>query len=312
MDVQALLPSFLKSCNLCRYEDGRIFILDRRRLPFENVYVECRSVEEVAEALSSMVTQGGGPLEVSLKTMLMAKEQGRDLEYSVKLLSAARKTNRTMAHTLEALLASCKKGADIYAEVERMFSYYDSCYEKMSFLGKDLIFDGAGILTTCFAEHSFLLSVKRAAMEGKRIRVYVNETRPYLQGAHLTAPALFEMGIDCVLITDGMGASLMRAGLVNLYMTASDMFMESGAVVNKVGTLPNALSAKHFGIPYYAFALERSPDRELSLEFRNKDEVLQFCGNRITSKGIDALYPAFDVVDKQYVTGVVTPEGIVQ
>ena len=310
MDIQALLPSFLQSRNLCRYEDGRIYILDRRRLPFENVYVTCETVEDVADAISSMVTQGGGPLEVALKTMLMAKKQGRDLEYSAKILASARKTNRTMAHALESLLASYEKGADIFAEVGRIFSYYDECYEKMSFWGKDLIPDNAGILTTCFAEHSFLLSLKRAAMEGKRIRVYVNETRPYLQGAHLTAPALFEMGIDCVLITDGMGASLMRAGLVNIYMTASDMFMQSGAVVNKIGTLPNAIAAKHFGIPYYAFSFGKTPDRELSLEFRNKDEVLLFCGNRITGKGIDALYPAFDVVDKEYVTGVVTPKGI--
>ena len=310
MDIQTLLPGFLRSANLCRYEDGRILILDRRRLPFEQEYVECRTVEDVASALSAMVTQGGGPLETALRTMIMAADQGRDLDEAAALLASSRRTNRTMAHALEGLLESCRQGADIRKEVARILARYDSCYEKMSYYGSALISDGAGILTTCFAEHSFLLSVKRAVMEGKDVRVYVNETRPYLQGARLTAPALHEMGIRCTLVTDGMGAGLMKGGLVSLYMTACDLYMECGAVVNKVGTLANAVAAKRYGVPYYAFALEKSPDRELELEYRNGVEVLEFCGKRITGEGIDALYPAFDVMEKDLVSGVVTPRGV--
>lgn len=310
MDIQSLLPEFLRSANLCRYEDGRIFILDRRRLPFEHEYVECRTVEDVASALFLMVTQGGGPLETSLKTMVMAADQGRNLDEAAAILAASRKTNRTMAHALQGLLKACRHGSDIRTEVGRILEHYDSCYERMSSYGRNLIPDGAGILTTCFAEHSFLLSVRRAVMDGKDVEVYVNETRPYLQGARLTAPALQEMGIRCTLVTDGMGAGLMKSGLACLYMTACDLYMESGAVVNKVGTLANAVAAKRYGVPYYAFALEKSPDRELELEYRSGDEVLEFCGKRITADGIGALYPAFDIIEKDLVSGVVTPEGV--
>ena len=244
-------------------------------------------------------------------------------------LSAARPTNTTMARTLNELVGaiapwySCKQirtmhGDDLVrfvdALVESRERRFEQDYEIMSDIGSSVINDGEGILTTCFAEHSFVLSLVKARDAGKRFTVYIPETRPYLQGARLTAPSLSELGIENYLITDGMGTHLMESGSVTRYMTAADLVAMDGTVVNKVGTLANAVSARYYGIPYQVFAMSPDTSRrsraDIIMERRDGNEVLFCDGKAITLPHIRGLYPAFDCIDASLVDAIITPRGL--
>ncbi|NBK21806.1 MAG: translation initiation factor 2, partial [Spirochaetia bacterium] len=310
-----------------------LHIGDRRAFPFEKRFETCTSVEEVAAALKAMVTQGGGPLQVAFTTLNFLAEEmvgGRipysfgELERLVGLLVQARPTNTTMRRVMQALLDDlspfCEEGLPpeaferhLHLLVDNVEREYDELYHHMGKIGSTLIEDGDVILTTCFAEHTFLLSLAYAMEQGKHISVLVNETRPYLQGSRLTYPSLLEMGIDARLITDGMGAHYLSEGRITKYMTASDLVCLDGTVVNKVGTLANAVACKHYKVPYYAFSI--SPDltrltaSDISMEEREGEEVLH-CLGQATTVGGRALYPSFDIIEPSLVQGIVTPKGV--
>jgi methylthioribose-1-phosphate isomerase len=322
------LPYLLKRENICRIEDGRILIGDRRVFPFKRRFEVCTSVEEIAGALQSMVTQGGGPLEVALTTMVYVAKQMREgrlprdpavLERACDLLIAARPTNTTMKRVIQGLLAELTSHPSdwldlVEPKVEAVQASFDHVYEVMGRFGSSLLGPENTILTTCFAEHTFLLSLAYAQAEGNYVRVIANETRPYLQGSRLTAPSLQEMGIEVQLITDGMGATVISEHMVTHYMTAADVVCLDGTVVNKVGTLSNALAAHAYGVPYYAFSVSPDPTKrgrqDLVMEMRSAGEVTQCLGRSTTKKGIGALYPAFDSIPAELVRGIVTAKGV--
>lgn len=327
------LPYLLRHENICRLEVGKILIGDRRVFPFEKRFEVCSSVAQVAQALRSMVTQGGGPLEVALQTMVFVTNQMQrgdlpggfsTLADAADQLIAARPTNTTMQRTLQSLLAQVRMFASdpdelsqaVGQQVQSILDGYDRLYHQMGRMGSTLLDQDSVVLTTCFAEHTFLLSLAYAQESGKKIRVLANETRPYLQGSRLTAPSLEEMGIEVQLITDGMGATFLEAGKVDVYMTAVDLLCMDGTVVNKVGTLANAIAARYAGVPYYAFSI--SPDTskktrlDVTMEMRPSQEIKRCMGNPTTLESIGALYPAFDIIPHSLVTAVVTPKGILK
>ena len=312
------LPYILQHDSIAHLEGDVLYIGDRRAYPFKREFVKVSSATEAAAAIKAMVTQGGGPLEVALWAMVLTARRRESLKDAARVLSLARPTNTTMARELELILSLLSDreevpSEDVEALVVSRLDHYDSLYEKMSDRGSSLIADGDGILTTCFAEHSFFLSVLKARENGKDVVVYVPETRPYLQGAHLTAPSFQELGVKTYLITDAMPSALMREGRIQKYMTAADLALEDRCVVNKVGTLGNAIAAKYFSIPYYAFSVgldksKKSID-DIVIEYRSAEEV-KFCQNqRITGEGVDALYPAFDIIEPSLVTGIITGDG---
>lgn len=324
MNIQSLLPRSLSHEFIARLDGDVLLIGMRSLLPFEVRSLASRSAEESAHAIGSMVTQGGGQLEVALWTLVMeARIHGRDMERIEEvrgLLSNARRTNTTVARELDGIWAEVEAlPASSFARgiediVISRLEDYDANYLAMAEVGSTLIEDGAGILTTCFPEHSFFLSLALAGMDGRSFKVYCQETRPYLQGAHLTAPGLAEMGYDHALITDGMVAHVVSSGQVSLYMTASDLATRSSWVVNKVGTLTSAIVCARYGVPYYAFSTgfdDRYQDLEdFKVEFRASDEV-KMCQGMDTSTGdVQALYPAFDIIPPDLVAGVVTRGGI--
>ena len=241
--IDDLLPSILRHENVSRVSDEGIYILDRRLLPFERKEVFCPTWRECVSAIKNMVTQGGGPLEVALNAIIhTSRTAPGELKEAVEALSLSRPTNTTMKREIATVYSGYERGWDIERLCMEVFNRYDRYYDLMSDIGESLINDGDGILTRCFPEHTFMLSCAKARRNGKRIRVYVPETRPYLQGAHLTEPCLREMGIECFLITDAMPPHFMREGKINLYMTAADLAFQSGIVVNKTGTLSDAVS----------------------------------------------------------------------
>ena len=305
-NAESLLPPFLRHESVARLDGRRLYITDRRALPAVVREVECRSAEEAAAAIRDMVTQGGGPLEAALWAMVLAKRTGEDLSHAAAVLSASRPTNSTMRRTLSSLLDEVDGGMDVEEAVSRAFEYYDRLYDEISDVGESLISDGDGILTRCFPEHTFMLSVRKAVMNGKNVTVYVPETRPYLQGARLTEPSLRAMGIPCFLITDAMGAHFMAEGRISKYMTASDLALQDRSIVNKTGTLSDAIAAHYFGIPYYAFSL--SVDRSAS-----KDGIIMEERDGWGEEGYGArmLYPLFDLIPPELVTGIITRDGVI-
>lgn len=323
-DIAKYLPPILRHDGVCFLNgDGALAVRDRRAYPFEDKWVLCRDFREAAAAIRAMVTQGGGPLEVSLQTLrLCARERDASPELfrvCAETLSAARPTNAAAARELARLLPEIEKlfaaGTFSPEAVDRLalraLDAFDAAYLKIGEKLEARIADGDGILTTCFAEHSFFVALSLARERGKRFRVFVPETRPYLQGARLTAPSLRELGFDAVLVTDGMPAHFMAEGKITKYVTASDAALRDGTVVNKVGTLANAIACAHFGIPYYATSTgidERRERRDVVVELRDPEEVKRVRGVPITRADVPACYPCFDVVEPRLVTEIIAPE----
>ncbi len=313
--IDPLLPRYLQHDRISRITDEGIYITDRRRLPFEEVEVFCRNYAEAAGAIKEMVTQGGGPLEVALNTLLFTyRTDEASLEEAVLSLSAARPTNTTMKRELASLMSRYESGEDMEALISSAFGYYDDLYDRISDIGEQMIADGDGILTTCFPEHTFMLSVRKAVSRGKHLCVFVPETRPYLQGAHLTEPCLRMIGIECYLITDGMAAHFMREGRITKYMTASDLALEDRTVVNKTGTLGNAIASRYYNIPYYAFSLglDKGKKRDdIEIEYRDGECIKSIAGVRIAADEASAIYPCFDIIEPELVTGIITDGGVI-
>jgi methylthioribose-1-phosphate isomerase len=334
MDAKALdnlLPFVLKRDNVARYEDGVVYIGDRRKYPFEKTFLRCDDVESVARAIEDMVTQGGGPWVAAVFAMVMAakKVENKPHDEALKTLKKAQKrlvktrpTNTAMARRLDEALLVAEQAAQDGQSIEQTLLAWikdirDKIYENYEYrgrLGASLVNDGDGVLTMCFAETAFILAMAFAKQDGKNIRVYTPETRPYLQGARLTAPCLHELEIPVQIITDNMPAHVMSQGKIQKYFTAADLITLDGHVCNKIGTFQNAIAAHHHGIPYFVFmwgADFKSPDRA-SIEIEQRDPAeIKFCrGIPTTIAEIGAYYPAFDITPPYMVSGVITIKGI--
>ena len=326
-----LLPFVLKRNNVARYEDGVVYIGDRRKYPFEKEFLRCDEVEDVARAIEDMVTQGGGPWVAAVFAMVMAakkvahKPVDEALDHLKKAkirLTNTRPTNTALARRLDDTLKIAQKaGADGQSIEQALLDWIketrDKVYENYEYrarLGASLVADGDGLLTMCFAETAFILAMAFAKQDGKKISVYTPETRPYLQGARLTAPSLHELDIPVHIITDNMPAHVMSQGKIQKYFTAADLITLDGHVCNKIGTFQNAIAAHHHSIPYFVFmwgADHKSPDRaSIEIESRDPAEIKACRGIPTTIDEIPAYYPAFDITPPYMVSGVITKYGI--
>ena len=330
-DIDELLPFILKRNNVARYEDGKVLIGDRRKYPFEKAFYECRDVEEVAEAIETMVTQGGGPwIAASLAMAMAAREvDGKPERIVMPHLNKARErlvntrpTNTALLLRLEDLIVTAKQAIVDGRSVEEAILATTSAIRDKGYqdsftrarYGADLIADGDGILTMCFAETSFLLALALAKQDGKSIQVFTPETRPYLQGARLTAPSVHELEIPVKVISDNMPAHIMSQGKIQKYFTAADLITLDGHVVNKIGTFQNAIAAKYHRIPYFAFMWGADPNRpdraSVRIEERDPAELRSCRGIPTTISEIEAYYPAFDITPPHLVSGIITNHGV--
>ena len=330
-EISEMLPFVLKRENVGRYEDGGVVFCDRRQYPFEKQFVRCEDVECVAVAIENMVTQGGGPWVIAVYALAMRARQvaGKapqeiqtELGQAAQRLMATRPTNtfihRSLKNALAAADAALAAGGDPeQAILDWMEPTRDEIYlrsAKMGRYGADLIEDGDGVLTMCFAETAFLLGLAFAHQEGKNIHVYTPETRPYLQGAKLTAPSVHELGIPVTLITDNMPTYVVSQGKVQKYFTAADLVTLDGHVVNKIGTFQNTLACHYHHVPYFAYAWAPDPNKpdraSIEVEERDPNEIREAKGVPTTISEIDAYYPAFDITPPHLVSGVITKYGI--
>lgn len=322
--IYDLLPFVVNPNNIARFEDGKVYIGDRRKYPFAKEMHECESVSDVAKAIKDMVTQGSGPWMAAVSALRMVSNDGPEaLKAARDMLVATRPTNTAMSlrldEVLEAATIAEEQGVSVDDAIKnKIATIKASIYDNYAIRARamaDVIDDGDGILTMCFGEAGFMLSLALAKRDGKNITAYVPETRPYLQGAKLTAPSVTEMGIEANLITDNMPAHIMHEGNINKYITAADLITVDGHVCNKIGTYQNAITAFDHDIPYFAFAWGRDDNKltraDIEIEERDPTEIRQALGHATTIDAVGARYPTFDITPPKYVAGVVTTSGVV-
>lgn len=325
------LAFMLRYENIAWYEDGAVRILDRRCYPRTVSFVTCRSFREVAQAIADMVTQSAGPYPAAAMGMALAAyecrnrteaEQRAYLSEAADCLTHARPTTaRRMARICEQMTEAAEiawaSGTDAAEAIKaRAIEANDSRYRKIARIAEHLVGrfpDHGTILTQCFAETIVGMMLKEARAKGKDLRIFCPETRPYFQGARLTATVCCEMGFDVTVITDNMPAFVMQHERVDVFTSAADAICMDGHVVNKVGTFQIAIAAKHLGVPYYVTG---APDLvhptvdTVRIEFRNPRFVLEAMGQKTACDGVKGYYPAFDITPPELVTGVVTDRGI--
>lgn len=328
------LAFMLQFENVAWYEDGTVRILDRRIYPIRTEYVVCRSHKEVAQAIADMVTQSEGPYTAAAMGMALAAYEAKDMasealvsymEEAAYRLSHARPTTAAqMAGIVNGALKLAKEkvteGAAgqqlVDALAEYAFHYINNNYKKYTLVGENMakIFpQGGTILTQCFAGTVVGTMLRECRRLNNPIKVICAETRPYYQGARLTASVACDMGFDVTVITDNMPAYTMKTKGVDVFTSASDVITMDGHVVNKVGTFQIALAAHHFGIPYYVTGTPDPSHRNMEsviIEERDPRLVLESMGQQLTMDGVKGYYPAFDDTPPEYCTGVVTDKGI--
>jgi methylthioribose-1-phosphate isomerase len=316
-------------------------MLDQRRLPVEEVTLELRSVEEVARAIEDMAVRGApaigcaAALGVALAAVL---SPARDLSaLRSHLDDAAHRLERTRPTAVNlfwglermrarAALDHANADAARLALVEEARAILEEDIEscrRIGWHGRDLVSNGDRILTHCnagalaTAGYGTALGVVRGAVEaGKKVRVFADETRPFLQGARLTAWELQQDGIPVTLITDSTAGALMHRGEVDLIVVGADRIAANGDVANKIGTYTLAVLARENDVPFYVAAPLSTVDfstpsgKEIPIEERSGREVEEFAGLRVAPRGVDARYLAFDLTPASYITAIVTDRGI--
>lgn len=323
------LAFLLQFENVAWYDSGAVRILDRRIYPIKTSFVICRTHTEVAQAIHDMVTQSAGPYYAAAHGMTLAGWECRNaadplsfLKKAAYTLSHARPTtaSRMEAITTRALRVAEKalsEGQDLVNALhsnalEMMEQRYSNIALCASYLVNRMP-EHCTVMTQCFAETIIGMMLREAAAKGKNVRMICPETRPFLQGARLTASVAVQQGVDVIVISDNMPGTVLSSGKVDLFTSAADAICMDGSVINKIGTFQIALCASRFGVPYYVTG---SPDRSkpnadsVVIEYRDGDSVLEHQGVHVTLPGVKGLYPAFDITPSEFITGVVTDRGI--
>ncbi|WP_330407992.1 S-methyl-5-thioribose-1-phosphate isomerase [Vallitalea guaymasensis] len=323
------LAFMLRYENVAWYEDGKVKILDRRIYPTEVRFVTCESHQEVAQAIADMVTQSAGPYTAAGMGMALAAYECRDLKEEEQMnylkdaaytLSHARPTTvPRMTLVVNGCLEVVKKAfANSQRVDEEIFKHtVNSMNRRYSKIGEvanylvDMFPQNGNVMTQCFGETIIGMMLKEAKKRDKVVKFFCPETRPFLQGARLTASVIKDQGFDVTVITDNMPAITMQTKNIDLFTSAADSICIDGHIVNKVGTMQIAIAAKYFGIPYFVTGIpDRDTIEKVKIEERNQKEVLEFRGIKNTLDGVKAYYPAFDITPPHLVSGVVTDKGI--
>lgn len=328
------------------WTDEGVRFLDQTRLPLEESYVLARSYEDVADVITSMVVRGAPAIGVAaaMGMALAAKqspaknveELSRDLKRAGEVLAATRPTAvnlfwaiRRMSDRFEALKKQPGSldgiRVSLISEALRMYDEDIAACRAMGDFGASLMPEEGGVLTHCNAGalatcgYGTALGVIRSAVaQGRKVHVYADETRPFLQGARLTAWELMHDGIPTTVLCDNMVASRMRAGKVQAVVVGADRIAANGDVANKIGTYGVAVLAKEHGIPFYVAApwstidLNTPTGDAIPIEERSAKEVTHHGGKQLTPNGVGIENPAFDVTPAKYVTAIITERGVLR
>jgi len=325
------LPFLLKFKNVARYEDGKIIILDRRVYPNNIEYVTCDDYEDVAEAIRNMVTQSLGPWAASAYGMVNASRKAKHMDSTkakkvlikaAHILSHSRPTTSESMTTfinkiLDFAISSIEKNVDLEKEVlNYVETALDQNYKrdrKICNYVVSLLPDPAVVLTQCYAETLIGFVLLLSLEQGKKISLICPETRPFLQGARLTASVAADLGIPVTVVTDNMPGYILSQGIIDAFVCAADVITMDGYVVNKIGTYQISLAAHDNKVPFYVTrnpSLANPTINTVKIEERNPQETLSAMGIKTTKEGVNGYYPAFDITPPHLVSAVITSQGI--
>ena len=303
-------------------------LLDQRLLPDEETWLSLRGAEAVAEAIRDLAVRGAPAIGVAAAYALACEaRRGASraaLQAAAERLVQARPTAVNLSWAVRRMAERFGDGpAALLREAHAIRDEDEAACRRMGELGAALIPEKARILTHCnagalaTAGYGTALGIVRAAFDaGKGVAVFADETRPFLQGARLTAWELQRDGIPVTLLTDGMAGWLMQRGEIACVVVGADRIAANGDVANKIGTYSLAVLARHHGLPFYVAApwstvdLATPSGADIPIEERESEEVVTLAGKRIAPAGVRARYPAFDVTPAALVTAIVTERGI--
>lgn len=325
--------------------DGEtIRMVDQRKLPVTETYVTCRTVAEVAKAIKTMVIRGAPAIGVSAAMGVAlgaarskatgTKQFATEFQRNCDLLAATRPTAVNLFWAIERMKQAFAEGAQAGESVEQLKvrlraeadRIHDDDVESCRAIGRhgaSLVPETARILTHCnagalaTAGYGTALGVIRGAVEaGKRVAVLADETRPFLQGARLTAWELLRDGIDTTVITDNMAGAMMRAEQIDLVVVGADRIAANGDTANKIGTYSVAVLAREHGIPFYVAApwstidLATADGAAIPIEERAGREVTHVGPTQVAPLGAKVRNPSFDVTPARFIAGIITERGV--
>jgi methylthioribose-1-phosphate isomerase len=325
-------------------KDDTVVMIDQRKLPGREVYVTCRTAREVARAIKKMIIRGAPAIGVAAVMGIalgMRRSQATgtkqfvtEFQRTCDLMAGTRPTAVNLFWAInrmkEVFAVSARDGASVDelktvldVEARRIHDEDVESCRTLGSHGASLVPEGAHVLTHCnagalaTAGYGTALGVIRAAVgAGKSITVLADETRPFLQGARLTAWELVRDGIETTVITDNMAGAMMRLGEIDLVIVGADRIAANGDVANKIGTYTLAVLAREHGLPFYVAAPISTIDLEtvngggIPIEERTSREVTHLGAVRLTPEGAAVRNPAFDVTPARYVTGIITERGV--
>jgi len=326
------------------WKEQDLFILDQTLLPAEKTYTQCRTLEDVFDAIKMLKVRGAPLIGITAAygILVALKEKKnkavRDCKALVKEYGDFLKKSRPTAVNLEwavnrmyqkaCLIDDGMTSEEFFAELEKeaeaIFLEDYEMSKEIGRFGSKLIKDGHTVLTHCNAGGlatsglgTALSPIYTAQKEGKKIKVYADETRPLLQGARLTSYELTEAGIETVLISDSMAAFVISQGLIDLVIVGADRIAANGDTANKIGTMALSIIASHFKIPFYiaapvsTFDFNISSGSDIPIEERDGVEIKSFAGVMTAPEKVGVYNPAFDVTEHSLITAFITDKGII-
>ena len=334
------MNDFRDNVRAVEWSDGLLRLLDQRRLPEEEVWLEYRDAAAVADAIRDMVVRGAPAIGITAAygvVLAAARHHAKDpagwkqaIEADLERLAGARPTAVNLFWALDRMRHCIAEAGDdpvaaLLDEARAIHEEDIAANRRMGELGAALLGEGQGVLTHCNAGalatggYGTALGVIRSGWAGGRIaRVFADETRPWLQGARLTAWELIRDGIPVTLIAEGAAAHLMKTGQVQWVIVGSDRIAANGDVANKIGTYGLAVLARRHGVKFMVVAPTSTVDMDtptgddIPIEVRDPAEVLEVGGRRIAAAGAEAWNPAFDVTPAELVDAIVTEKGVVE
>ena len=326
------------------WQGDTIVMVDQRKLPAQELYVRCRTAQDVAKAIRTMVIRGAPAIGVAAamgialgmrrSTAKGTKQFAVEFQKTCDMMAATRPTAVNLFWSIDRMKRTFSEGALAGESTDELVARLDrearaihdedvaNC-KTMGAYGASLVADGARVLTHCnagalaTAGYGSALGVIRAAVEqGKKIAVFADETRPFLQGARLTAWELVREGINTTVITESMAGPLMRAGEIDVVVVGADRIAANGDTANKIGTYTVAVLAHEHKIPFYVAAplstidLATPDGDHIPIEERDQREVSHLGSSRLTPEGAKIRNPAFDVTPHRYIAGIITERGV--
>jgi len=324
-----------------QWKNDRVVMLDQRLLPHKEVYRVCRDYQEVAQAIREMVIRGAPAIGVAAAmgvalgaARAQVKTFDRNFERIILTLSKTRPTAVNLFWALERMrkiyTVNRSRGVDVVKrllkdEAQAIYKEDIAANKQLGKFGAQMLRNARHLMTHCnagalaTAGYGTALGVMRALKEaGREFDVFVNETRPFLQGARLTAWELKKEKIPATLITDSMAGYVMQTGKVDAVVVGCDRVAANGDVANKIGTYTIAVLAKRHGIPFYVAGPTSSIDlncpsgKEIPIEQRDAKEVSHIFGKALAPKGTKVFNPAFDVTSHDLISAIITEKGVIQ